>query len=74
MTLHFLLASLIGVMLRFISRVSLRRYIKTGETNEQLREHFGFHVTVIAYLVGSFLFYVGTGILLAYLVKTHILT
>lgn len=74
MTLYYLLASLCGIVLRFISGVSIRSYAKTGETNEQLREHNGFHAAVIAYLVGSLLYYSGLGLLLAYLVKTYILT
>lgn len=74
MLYKFFLAILIGVVIRFISAIVIEQYAKTGKTNDELREYRGFHVSVLAYIIGSIFKYVGLTLLLADLIKTYILT
>jgi hypothetical protein len=73
MTSKFLLAILLGFVLRFIASLGIMHYIKTCKTDEEMRSKIGFHITAISYMVGTFLKYGGFILLFAYLIKEHLL-
>ena len=74
MTRYFILAILIGFVLKWIGTAGVSHYVRTGMTDEQLREHKLFHVSVMLFLFASFLRLAGLTLLAASLIKTYILS
>lgn len=73
MTNNFLLAILLGFVLRFVSGLGILHYIKTCKTDEEMKSKIGFHLVAISYMIGTLLKYGGAILLFAYLIKTYLL-
>lgn len=71
---YYLLAILLGVVLRFIATLGVTHYIRKCKSDAEMREHIGFHASIISYILGSFLKYGGLALILAYLIKEHLLS
>jgi hypothetical protein len=73
MTNNFLLAILLGFMLRFMAGLGVMHYIRTCKSDEEMKSRIGFHITAISYMIGTLLKYGGFILLFAYLIKEHLL-
>lgn len=68
-----LLAILLGFMLRFFATVGVRFYIKKYITDSEMKKKVGFHISIVSYMIGTVLKYVGSTLLIAYLFKEFFL-
>lgn len=71
--MYYLLAFLIGIMLRLLGKEVVRRYVFSGLTDDELKGKLGFNTAVNLVLVGTILKYGAGAIILADLIKTYIL-
>lgn len=69
---NYLLAIVMGCVLRFISTFGVGSYIDKSSNNSELKSYFGFHVCVIGYAFGTVLKYGGIAFILATLVKNYV--
>lgn len=70
---YYLLAILLGVVLRFLATLGVTHYIRKCKSDAEMREHIGFHATIISYMLGTLLKYGGIILVLASLIKEHLL-
>lgn len=71
---YFLLAIILGFVLRFVATLGVSHYIKTCKSDSEMKERIGFHASIISYVLGSFLKYAGLALIFAYLIKEHLLS
>lgn len=50
---YFLLATLLGLVVRFISRQGILHYVYKSRSDEELKQVAGFHISVISYVIGT---------------------
>jgi len=74
MTYNFLLAIVLGFVLRFLGTVGVRRAIMKAPLDEDLNKMISFHVSCISYMIGTVLKYAGATLLFAYTIKEYCLT
>lgn len=71
--LYFLLAILIGYMLRLLGVLGVMRCIKDSGANREIKIGARLRLSALSYILGSVLRYTGILLTLATLVKTYIL-
>lgn len=71
---YFLLAIVLGFVLRFIATLGVTHYIRSCKTDSEMKEKVGFHASIISYVLGSILKYAGLALVIALLIKEHLLS
>lgn len=71
---YFFLAIVLGIVLRFVATLGVTHYIKSCKSDVEMKQHFGFHASIISYILGSTLKYGGFALIFAYLIKEHLLS
>lgn len=74
MYINFILAILVGYMLRWVGAVGVRRSIMKSPVDEDLKKLKTFHISCITYMIGTTLKYGGATLLFAYTIKELFLT
>lgn len=69
----FLIAILIGLVIRYISAFVVNRYVKSKQSDEQLLAKPGFNIVLVIYLVNGLMLQINVAILIALAIKEYIL-
>lgn len=70
---YFLLAILVGIVLRFIATKGLFHCLRTSATEIEMKSKPIFHFYIITYVVATILRYGGTALTFAFLVSKYLL-
>jgi hypothetical protein len=69
---YFLLAFLIGLVLRYVARAGTRKLLYISMTDEDLKRRKLFKLCVVLYILGSISMGFGGALYLAYTIKDYI--